>query len=135
MSEYDLVCDECKHPLTSEDAVVSWTTTSDGAERGFALTHAGHVPAAATHRAEGRAVVHPNGYLTFVGERMGKRIDDPVPLRAILWALAPFVMRHDNPAEMDSMRAASFGERPGVKPGTKPSALAAAAEEKHEGGK
>jgi hypothetical protein len=27
-------------------------------------------------------------------------------------------MRHDNPAEMDGMRAASFGAIPGVKPGT-----------------
>ena len=36
--------------------------------------------------------------------------------KAIVWALAPFVMRHDNPAEMDTMRAASFGARPGVKP-------------------
>jgi hypothetical protein len=25
-------------------------------------------------------------------------------------------MRHDNPTEMDSMRAASFGQRLGVKP-------------------
>ncbi len=39
--------------------------------------------------------------------------------RAIVWGLAPFVMRPDNTAEMDSLRAASFGERPGVKPGTK----------------
>ena len=49
MSEYDLVCDECGKPLTAEDTVISWTHR-DGSERGFALTHAAHVPAAATDR-------------------------------------------------------------------------------------
>jgi hypothetical protein len=134
MSEYDLVCDACHEPLSPEDAVLSWTT--DGpAERGHSLTHAAHVPASATERVEGRMVVAPNGYVRFVSDRLGHRIDGPEALRAILWALAPFVMRPDNPAEMDAMRAASFGARPGVKPGTQPSALAAAAQEKHEGGK
>ena len=134
MAEYDLVCDTCSEPLSPDDAVVSWTTVGD-LERGFALTHAAHVPADATHREEGRAVVWPNGYLRFVSDRLAHRIEDPEPLRAILWALAPFVMRHDNPSEMDSMRAASFGARLGVKPGTQPSALAAGAQEKHEAGK
>ncbi len=79
--------------------------------------------------------VSPNGYLRFVGERLERRVADPGPLRAILWALAPFVMRPDNPAEMDTMRAASFGARPGVKPGTQPSAVAASAQEQHDAGK
>lgn len=134
MAEYDLVCDLCHEPLSPEDALVSWTTEGE-VERGFALTHTAHVPAGATDRVEGRTVVWPNGYLRFANDRLGRSIDDPEPLRAILWALAPFVMRPDNPAEMDSMRAASFGARLGVKPGTQPSALAAAAQEKHEGGK
>lgn len=134
MAEYDLVCDACHEPLEPEDALVSWTTRGD-TDHGFALTHAAHVPAGATDRVEGRQVVWPNGYLRFVSERLGRRIADPEPLRAILWALAPFVMRPDNPTEMDSMRAASFGARLGVKPGTAPSAVAAGAQEKHEGGK
>jgi hypothetical protein len=134
MSEYDLVCDACGDPLVPEDALVSWTTEGQ-TERGFALTHTAHAPAGATGRLEARHVVSPNGYLRFVSDRLARRIEDPEPLRAILWALAPFVMRPDNPAEMDSMRAASFGARPGVKPGTEPSALAAAAQEKHDAGK
>jgi hypothetical protein len=40
-------------------------------------------------------------------------------------------MRHDNPAEMDTLRAASFGAVPGVKPGL---AAAGAAAKKDEGG-
>ncbi len=134
MAEYDLVCDACKGPLDPEDTIVSWSS-HDGVESGFALTHTAHVPGSATDRLEGRQAVWPNGFLRFVSERLAHRIDDPEPLRAILWALAPFVMRHDNPSEMDSMRAASFGQRLGVKPGTQPSALAAAAQEQHEGGK
>lgn len=122
MAEYDLVCDACHEPLRVEDGVVAWTA-ADGVERGFALAHAGHAPPDANERAEVRQLVWPNVYLTFVSDRLGKRIADPEPLRAILWALAPFVMRHDNPAEMDSMRAASFGQRLGVKPGA----------EQHEG--
>ena len=134
MAEYDLVCDACGRPLEAEDALVAWTTR-DGGESGFALAHTAHVPAGSTDRVEVRHLVAPNGYLRFVGERLGRRIDDPEPLRAILWALAPHVMRHDNAAEMDSMRAASFGAMVGVKPGSKPSALAAGAEARHEGGK
>jgi hypothetical protein len=61
--------------------------------------------------------VLPNEFLGFVSERFGREIAEPEPLRAIVWALAPFVVRHDNPAEMDILRAASFGARPGVKPG------------------
>lgn len=134
MAEYDLVCDVCREPLVPEDAVVSWTSRG-GEESGFALTHTAHVPEGATDRSEGRQVVWPNGYLRFVSERLGRRIADPEPLRAILWALAPFVIRPDNPAEMDGLRAASFGAWPGVKPGSKPSPLAAGAQEKHDGGK
>lgn len=134
MAEYDLVCDGCGETVVPDDAVVSWSRAGDD-ERGFALTHASHVPAAATERLEGRQLVWPNTYLTFISERLGRRIAEPEALRAILWALAPFVMRHDNPTEMDSMRAASFGARLGVKPGTQPSTLAAGAQEKHEAGK
>jgi hypothetical protein len=134
MAEYDLVCDACGEPLSAGDAVVSWASR-DGSERDFALTHLAHVPGGASDRLEARHVIAPNGYLRFVSDRLGRRIDDPEPLRAILAALAPFVMRPDNAAEMDSMRAASFGQRLGVKPGSEPSLLAAAAQEKHEGGK
>jgi hypothetical protein len=116
VAEYDLVCDDCGQPLETADAVVSWTADGEG-ERGFALTHTAHAASGATGHAEVRQLVWPNVYLQFVSDRFGKRIDDPEPLRAILWALAPFVMRHDNPTEMDSMRAASFGQRLGVKPG------------------
>ncbi len=117
MAEYDLVCDVCATPCDPATAVVSWT--ADGpAERGFALTHAHDIPAENTRRAEVRRLVWPNEYLRFATERFGNAIADPGPLRAIVWALAPFVMRHDNAAEMDAMRAASFGQRVGVKPGT-----------------
>ena len=119
MSEYDLVCDGCGQPLEPSGAVVSWTREEDG-ERAHALTHPDHVPDAATDRVAGRELASPNGYLRFVSARLGARIDDPAPLRDILWALAPFVMRPDNPAEMDEMRAASFGATVGVKPGERP---------------
>lgn len=134
MAEYDLVCDVCGAPLQPDDAIVSWSSAG-GVERGFALTHTAHVPASATDHLEGRQAVWPNGYLWFVSDRLGRRIEDVDALRTILAALAPFVMRPDNGAEMDSMRAASFGQRVGVKPGTAPSSLAAAAQEPHEGGK
>lgn len=134
MAEYDLVCDVCGETLTGEDAILSWTARGDD-DSGFALTHPAHVPAGATDRLEGRHVTSPHGYLRFVGDRLGRRIADPEPLRVILWGLAPFVMRPDSPIEMDTMRAASFGARPGVKPGTQPSPVASGAQEKHEGGK
>jgi hypothetical protein len=134
MPEYDLVCDVCGRPLDPHDATISWSVDGE-VERGFALTHTAHVPASATKRAEVRQVVWPNGYLFFFSERIGKRVEDADALRAILSALAPFVMRPDTGAEMDGLRAASFGQRPGVKPGTQPSALAEAAQEPHEGGK
>ncbi len=133
MAEYDLVCDACREPLTAEDAQVSWTT-QDGVERGFALTHAAHVPAAATDRVEGRTLTSPYGFLRFMSERLERRIAEPEPLRAILWGFSPFVMRPDNPTEMDAMRAASFGQRLGVKPGAPQRPVTAAAAE-HEAGK
>ncbi|MGH2499217.1 MAG: hypothetical protein ACRDF0_03880 [Candidatus Limnocylindria bacterium] len=117
MSEYDLVCDACARALEPAEAVVAWTRDGD-VERGFVLAHAACVPAAATQRAEVGRLVRPNEYLAFVTERFGRTIAEAEPLRAIVWALAPFVMRHDNPSEMDSMRAASFGQRLGVKPGS-----------------
>ncbi len=117
MAEYDLVCDACGKACDAATAVVSWTD-EDGVERGFVLTHAHDIPASNTQRAEVRRLVWPNEYLRFATERFGKPIADPEPLRAIVWAIAPFVMRHDNASEMDAMRAASFGQRVGVKPGT-----------------
>ncbi|HUQ41336.1 MAG TPA: hypothetical protein VM052_02425 [Candidatus Limnocylindrales bacterium] len=117
MAEYDLVCDTCGKPCDAASAIVSWAG-DDAGERAFALTHSEHVPATATHRAEVRRLVWPNEYLLFLTERLGRAIVDPTSLRAIAWGLAPFVMRHDNPTEMDSMRAASFGQRLGVKPGS-----------------
>jgi hypothetical protein len=117
VSEYDLICDVCGQALEPALAIVSWT--KDGpSETGFTLAHAEHVPQTATDRAEVRRLMLPNEFLRFLADRLGRNIADPAPLRAIAWGLAPFVMRHDNPAEMDSMRAASFGQRPGVKPGT-----------------
>lgn len=117
MAEYDLVCDACGKAADAATAVVSWTDEGGG-ERGFMLTHAHEIPASNTQRAEVRRLIWPNEYLRFATERFGRNIADPEPLRAIVWAIAPFVMRHDNPTEMDAMRAASFGQRVGVKPGT-----------------
>lgn len=136
MSEYDLVCDTCGRPLDPSDGVVSWI--ADGAtERGFTLGHAACVSGEATGRVDLRRLVAPNEYLAFISARFGKVIADPEPLRAIIWAIAPFVMRHDNPAEMDTMRAASFGARPGVKPGSAaaPAARTTAAPEGSHSGK
>ena len=117
MSEYDLVCDGCGLAVVPRDAVVTWVADERG-ERDFTLAHLACAPAGATERREVKLLVGPNTFLTFASERFGKVIADPEPLRAIVWALAPFVMRHDNPAEMDLMRAASFGAEPGVKPGS-----------------
>jgi hypothetical protein len=117
MAEYDLVCDVCGKPCDAATAVVSWSADATG-ESGFVLTHAHDMPAANTQRAEVRRLVWPNEYLRFATERFGRAIADPEPLRAIIWAIAPFVMRHDNASEMDGMRAASFGQIPGVKPGS-----------------
>ncbi len=134
MPEYDLVCDACGAPCAPTDAVVSWRS-QDGAESGFALTHEGPVPAENGEREEVRRLIWPNEYLAFLAARFGKRIAEPEPLRAIAWALAPFVMRHDNAAEMDGMRAASFGAVPGVKPGTQPTKPLAPPREEVEAGK
>lgn len=120
MQEYDLVCDACRRPLEPTDAVLSWIVEG-ASERGFTLGHTACVPESATQRIEVRRLVLPNEFLGFVSERFGRQIAEPEPLRAIVWALAPFVMRHDNVAEVDILRAASFGARPGVKPGSLPS--------------
>ena len=132
MAEYDLVCDACHERLELDDGVISWTTR-EGAESGFALTHAAHAPAGATDRFEARQAAAPNGFLRFVSARLGARIAEPEPLRAVLWGLAPFVMRPDSAVEMDTMRAASFGQRVGVKPGTEPVPTVPA--EQHDAGK
>ncbi len=134
MAEYDLVCDVCHETIDPQLAIVSWK--SDGPrESGFALTHVEHAPAGSTDRAEVRRLVGPNEFLRFMTERFGRVIADPEPLRAIAWGLAPFVMRHDSTAEMDTLRAASFGERPGVKPGTKGAPVTTAPANEVEGGK
>lgn len=117
MSEYDLICDVCGLAVDPRDAVVTWITDDRG-EHDFALAHLACAPPEATDRREVKLLIGPNAYLAFVTERFGKPNPDPEPLRTIVWALAPFVMRHDNPAEMDFLRAASFGAEPGVKPGT-----------------
>jgi hypothetical protein len=121
VSEYDLVCDSCGQSCDPLDALVSWSAQGES-ESGFTLTHAAHAPAASSRHIEVRKLVWPNEFLAFVNERFGRRIADPEPLRAIVAALAPFVMRYDNAAEMDGMRAASFGAIPGVKPGTEKTA-------------
>ena len=134
MSEYDLVCDVCALTMEPRDAVVTWVARTDGgAEHDFTLAHVACAPPGATQRREVKLLVAPNTFLEFVSERFGKGNPDPEPLRAIVWALAPFVMRHDNPAEMDSLRAASFGAEPGVKFGA--AAAGAPAKPKDEGGK
>ncbi len=117
VAEYDLVCDSCSQTCDPLDAVVTWTVDGDS-ESDFALTHAAHAPTSGPSRIEARRLIWPNEFLAFVNARFGKRIADPEPLRAIVAALAPFVMRHDNAAEVDGIRAASFGAIPGVKPGT-----------------
>ena len=134
MTEYDLVCDRCGKALVPMEGIVSWTRGADG-ERAFTLTHASCVPDEATQREEVRRLVWPNEFLRFATDRFAYRIADPDELRAIIWALAPFVLRHDNPAEMDGMRAASFGAVPGVKPGTEQPATAAKAATEVEAGK
>lgn len=129
MSEYDLVCDICGIAVEPRDAVVTWVADARG-EHDFALAHLACAPAGTTERREVKLLVGPNAFLEFTTERFGKSNPDPEALRSIVWALAPFVMRHDNPAEMDLLRARSFGAEPGVKPG----AVEKVVEKKDEGG-
>src|SRR5690242_19351770 len=118
--------------MEPRDAVVTWITDDRG-ERDFTLAHVACAPPGATDRREVKLLVGPNPFLEFVIERFGKVNAEPEPLRTIVWALAPFVMRHDNPAEMDALRAATFGAEPGVKFGAAPAGAGTAA--KDEGGK
>jgi hypothetical protein len=134
VSEYDLICDVCAVAVEPRDAVITWVTDGRG-EHDFTLAHIACAPPGATQRKEVKLLVAPNTFLAFVTERFGKTNPDPEPLRTIVWALAPFVMRHDNPSEMDSLRAASFGAEPGVKFGSSGSPGAAATTVKDEGGK
>jgi len=130
VSEYDLVCDVCKVTVEPRDAVVTWVADGRG-EHDFTLAHLACAPPGATQRIEVKHLIGPSRFLEFVADRFGKPNPDPEPLRTIVWALAPFVMRHDNPAEMDTLRAASFGAEPGVKPGT---TAVVASPKKDEGG-
>jgi len=116
VSEYDLVCDVCATAVEPRDAVLTWVSDGGG-EHDFTIAHVACAPPGATERRDVKLLVGPNAFLAFTTERFGQTNRDPEPLRAIVWALAPFVMRHDNPAEMDLLRAASFGAEPGVKPG------------------
>jgi hypothetical protein len=131
VSEYDLMCDVCAATVQPRDAVVTWVVDGRG-EREFTLAHIACAPPGATQRQEVKLVIAPSAFLAFVTDRFGKANADPEPLRTIVWALAPFVMRHDNAAEMDSLRAASFGAEPGVKPGV--AGAAGAPAKKDEGG-
>lgn len=139
MSEYDLICDACGQALAPDDGIVSWREDRDAKrEEAFALTHVACVPARANATREARMLAWPNGYLQFFGERFdrlaaGWRVDDASSLQGLLNALAPFVMRPDTGGEMDGIRAASFGARPGVKFGDEGKGKAGAKEV--EGGK
>lgn len=141
MSEYELVCDACGTVLRPEEGVVSWREDPAArSEGGFALTHVACAPRDANARREARALVWPNGYLAFFGERFarlseGWSLADGSSLEALLHALAPFVMRHDSAGEMDAWRAASFGARPGVKPGEEGRAVVIKPGKEEEGGK
>ena len=115
MSEYDLVCDVCGRVLLPAEGMVSWI--DEGAsERDHTLTHQACTPKAATHRAEVRLLTAPQGLLSFALERINRRVEDPAAFRAVVWALVPFVIRPDSGAEMQAMRAATFGAVPGFKP-------------------
>jgi hypothetical protein len=114
MSEYDLVCDVCGRVLLPSEGMVSWS--DDGtSERAHALTHQACTPRA-THRAEVRLLIAPQGLLSFALERINRRVEDPEAFRSLIWALVPFVVRPDSGAEMQAMRAATFGAVPGFKP-------------------
>ena len=131
MAEYQLLCDVCGESLAVQDAVLSWREDPVARrESDFTLSHAAHAPSSANARREGRWLAWPNGYLTFFADRFGRLADgwstDPATLQSLLHALAPFALRPDTGVEMDSYRAASFGQRMGVKPG---------AEKEVEGGK
>ena len=122
MAEYDLVCDACGEPVPPHDAILSWREDAAAKhEAEFTITHVGHAPADRNARREGRWLAWPNGYLTFFAERFERLAagwrTDPAALESLLHALAPFVLRPDSGAEMDSYRAASFGQRLGIKPG------------------
>lgn len=122
MAEYDLVCDVCRERLGASEAVLSWREDERAKrERAFALTHQRCAPADANGRREARDLASPNGYLAFVAERFRRVADgwrmDVDTLESVLYALAPFVMRPDSGAEMDTLRAASFGARPGERLG------------------
>jgi hypothetical protein len=114
--EYALTCDVCRLTLAPDDGVVSWITQGER-EQDHRLTHAACRPADATDVVELRLLTSPSGFLGFVTERFGRRIAQPDAVAGIVWALAPFIARHDTGVEMNVMRAATFGTVFGVKPG------------------
>ncbi len=121
MAEYDLVCDVCGETLAPPEAMLSWhEDAATKTESRFVLSHDRDAPAESNARREGRVLAWPNGYLAFFAERFARVgagwRTDTATLESLLQALAPFVMRPDTGSEMDSMRAASFGQRPGIKP-------------------
>jgi len=123
MAEYDLVCDVCGESMPPHEALLSWREDPVAKrETAFALTHLAHAPAGANAKREGRWLAWPNGFLTFFGDRLARLAQgwtsDTATLQSLLFALAPFALRPDTGAEMDSYRADSFGQRMGIKPGT-----------------
>ena len=116
MREYALACDVCRLALAPDEGVVSWISEGDS-ERDHSLAHAACRPADATDVVELRLLISPSGFLGFVTERFGRRIARPDAVAGIVWALAPFIARHDTGVEMNVMRAATFGTVFGVKPG------------------
>lgn len=115
MPEYRLICDRCHLVVGTADGVICWTAEGI-TERDHALVHAACLPEAATDKVEISLLTSSVSFFGFVTDRFGRHIADPLPLRAIVWALVPFVSRADSGAEMQSMRAISIGNTVGVKP-------------------
>ncbi len=116
MAEYTLTCDVCDRSLAPGEGQISWTAEGER-ERDHKLAHVACTPADATDAVPLRVLLGPGGFLTFVTERLAHRIAQPDAVAAILWAVAPFITRPDTGVEMNTMRAATFGQVFGVKPG------------------
>ena len=110
-----MVCDRCLLVVAPSEGIVCWAAAGT-TERDHALVHAACMPASATDRVEISLLTRSVSFFGFVTDRFGRDIADPRPLRAIVWALVPFVSRVDNGAEMQSLRAIGIGNIVGVKP-------------------